>query len=148
MASWRPWFGGAFRFGLKSRPRDLCLEPQRRAPRARRGAFELRRAVARRDGAIEAEQDKQSAALLGRQFRLDPDVAAPERGEIDALDGRDGRPCGDRGDALEQRRVEIGCGARLDAIGLPGIPGEIERQFQARRARAGPHRIEPRGQRR
>ena len=65
----RPWFGGAFRFGLKSRPRDLCLEAQRRAPRARRAALELRRAVARRHRAIEAEQDKQGAALLGRQFR-------------------------------------------------------------------------------
>jgi hypothetical protein len=48
----------------------------------------LRRAVARRHHAIEAEQDKQSAAQLGRQFRLDPDVAAPKRGYIDALEGR------------------------------------------------------------
>src|SRR6185312_11652484 len=61
-----PWFGGAFRFGVKSRPRDLCLQAQRRAPCARRGPFELRRAVAGCDGAIEAEQDKQGAALLGR----------------------------------------------------------------------------------
>ena len=47
---------------------------------------------------------------------------------------------------LSSGEFEIGDGARLDAIGLPGIPGEIERQLQARRARAGPHRIEPRGQ--
>ena len=61
-----PWFGGAFRFGLKSRPRDLSLEAQRRAPRTSSTALELRRAVARRHRAIEAKQDKQGAALLGR----------------------------------------------------------------------------------
>ena len=144
-----PWFGRAFRFGVESRSRDLCLEPQRRAPRARRAALELRRAVARRDRAIEAEQREQGAALLGRQFRLDPDLAAPERGEIDALDRRNGRLCGDRGDALELRRVEI------ERRRAPGRGRTVRHSllrssasFSARRARARPHRIEPRSQRR
>ena len=40
---------------------------------------------------------------------------------------------GDRGDALELRRVEIDHGARIGAIGLSGVLVEIEREF--RRAR-------------
>ena len=54
----------------------------------------------------------------------------------------------DRGDALELRRVEIEHGARIGAIGMVGILVEIERQFEARGTRTGPHRIEPRRQRR
>ena len=40
--------------------------------------------------------------------------------------------------------IEISDSACLDAIGLSGVPVEVESQLQARRARDGPHRVEPR----
>ena len=79
----RPRLGGALRFGVEAGSRHLRLQPQRRAPHAGRRSFELRRAFARRDRAIEPEQRQQRTALLRRQFRFDADFAAPELVEID-----------------------------------------------------------------
>ena len=136
------------RIGIQSRAGDLRLQPQRRAPCARRRAFELCRPLAGRNHAVDAEQRQQRAALRRRQFRLDPDLAAPERCEIDAVDRRDRRLGGDGGDALEQRRVDIDDGARIGAIGLTAFLSRSSASFSARRSRRGAHRVEPRDQRR
>jgi hypothetical protein len=54
-----PWLGRTFGVGIEPRSRDLRLQPQRRTPGAGDRAFELRRAIAGRDHAIEAEQGEQ-----------------------------------------------------------------------------------------
>ena len=100
--------------------RDLGLEPQRCAPCPGRRTFELRRAVAGGNRAVEPEQRQRGTALLRRHFRFDAEFAVTERLEIDALDRRHRRLRGDRGGALELRRVDIDHGARVAAIGLPG----------------------------
>jgi hypothetical protein len=87
----------------------------------------MRRALARRDRAIEPERRQQQTALFGGQLRFDGDLAAPERLEIDPAHRGDDRPCRDRGRTPELRRIELENRARTGAIGLLGIPVEIER---------------------
>ena len=93
---------------------------------------------------------KQRAALLRRQFRFDPDFAAPERCR-DRCHGSP-RPAGLAVivvTPLSCGESRSSYGARLDAIGTARHSwSRSSVEFQARRARARPHRIEPRGQRR
>ena len=66
----RPRFSRAFRFGIEAGSRQLHFQPQRRTPHARHRAFELRRAIARRDRAIEPQRGQQWTALAGRQSAI------------------------------------------------------------------------------
>ena len=71
-------------------PAHLDVQPQRRTPHARHRSFKLRRAFARRDRAIEPQQDQPTNGRLRQNsFEFDAEFAAPERIEIDPAQRRD-----------------------------------------------------------
>ena len=140
----RPGLGGALRFGVKAGSRQADFQPQRRMPHTAHRSLELRRALPGRDHAVEPEQAQQRTAAIRRQFGFDADFAALEFVEIERAQRRGIRPRRQRRETFQLRRIEIERGVRVGAIGMFGILVEREREFEARGARACPHRGEPR----
>ena len=145
----RPWLRRTVGVGIEPLSGDLRLEPQRSHPmppspnlriapgRRRRRSRDRARAAPARNGPAPTTASTRCRFRCARApARSMPWIAATERLR------------GDRGDALELRRIDIDHGARIGTIGLPGALVEIEREFDARGPRARPHRVEPRSQRR